>query len=101
MLFQIAGYLNLLANSIDNFTHGLAVGGSFLISLRLGFLTVFAILVHEIPHEVGDFAILLRSGFTRWNAAFWQIMTAGAGLVGSMVAVSCSASSNEMGKLYL
>ena len=62
---KVVGYLNLLANCIDNFIHGLAVASSFLSSLKLGVTTVFAILVHEIPHEVGDFAILLNSGFTR------------------------------------
>lgn len=41
---KIAGYLNLLANSIDNFTHGLAVAGSFLVSFRHGILATFAIL---------------------------------------------------------
>lgn len=49
---KVAGYLNLLANSIDNFTHGLAVAGSFLVSFRHGLLGTFAILLHEIPHEV-------------------------------------------------
>lgn len=49
---KVAGYLNLLANSIDNFTHGLAVAGSFLVSFRHGVLATFAILLHEIPHEV-------------------------------------------------
>ena len=62
---KIVGYLNLLANSIDNFIHGLAVASSFLNSFKLGFTTVFAILIHEIPHEIGDFAILLNSGFSR------------------------------------
>lgn len=41
---KIAGYLNLMANSIDNFTHGLAVAGSFLVSFRHGVLGTFAIL---------------------------------------------------------
>lgn len=41
---KVAGYLNLLANSIDNFTHGLAVAGSFLLSFRHGVLATFAIL---------------------------------------------------------
>ncbi|KAH0620733.1 hypothetical protein JD844_021447 [Phrynosoma platyrhinos] len=49
---KISGYLNLLANTIDNFTHGLAVAASFLVS-----------------RKVGDFAILLRAGFDRWSAA--------------------------------
>lgn len=84
---HITGYLNLMANMIDNFTHGLAVGGSFLISLRMGALTTFAILIHEIPHEVGDFAILLRSGFNRWDAARAQLLTATGGICGAMFAV--------------
>lgn len=84
---KVAGYLNLLANSIDNFTHGLAVAGSFLVSFRHGVLATFAILLHEIPHEVGDFAILLKSGFSRWDAAKAQLLTAGAGLIGALVAI--------------
>jgi len=87
---KVAGYLNLVANSIDNFTHGLAVAGSFLVSFRHGVLATFAILLHEIPHEVGDFAILLRSGFSRWDAAKAQLLTAGAGLLGAVVAIGGS-----------
>ncbi|XP_072935754.1 zinc transporter ZIP13 homolog [Epargyreus clarus] len=93
---DVAGYLNLMANSIDNFTHGLAVGGSFLVGFRVGLLTTFAILVHEIPHEVGDFAILLKSGFSRWEAAKAQLATASAGLIGAMTAVICSGARNAI-----
>lgn len=87
---HISGYLNLIANFIDNFTHGLAVAGSFLVSLRLGILSTFAILVHEIPHEVGDFAILLKSGFTRWEAVKGQLVTAFGGLLGAFFALTFS-----------
>lgn len=93
---KVAGYLNLLANSIDNFTHGLAVAGSFLVSFRHGVLATFAILLHEIPHEVGDFAILLRSGFTRWDAAKAQLLTATAGLFGALVAIGGSGVTSAM-----
>lgn len=79
---RIMGYLNLLANCIDNFTHGLAVAGSFVVSVPVGLCTTFAILLHEIPHEIGDFAILLRAGFNRWEAAKGQIITASGALLG-------------------
>ncbi|XP_063046582.1 zinc transporter ZIP13 [Engraulis encrasicolus] len=85
---KTSGYLNLLANCIDNFTHGLAVAGSFLISRKVGFLTTFAILLHEIPHEVGDFAILLRAGFDRWSAARLQFYTALGGVLGACFALT-------------
>ncbi|KAL2076840.1 hypothetical protein ACEWY4_027569 [Coilia grayii] len=85
---KTSGYLNLLANCIDNFTHGLAVAGSFLVSRKVGFLTTFAILLHEIPHEVGDFAILLRAGFDRWSAARMQLSTALGGVLGTCFALS-------------
>ncbi|XP_067605154.1 zinc transporter ZIP13 isoform X3 [Pseudorca crassidens] len=106
---KVSGYLNLLANTIDNFTHGLAVAASFLVSkkhphLRLpaalldtasfclhhrliGLLTTMAILLHEIPHEVSDFAILLRAGFDRWSAAKLQLSTALGGLLGACFAI--------------
>ncbi|XP_064629946.1 zinc transporter ZIP13-like isoform X2 [Lineus longissimus] len=85
---HVRGYLNLMANVIDNFTHGLAVGGSYIVSTKVGLLTTFAIMVHEIPHEVGDFAILLRSGFDRWQAAKAQLFTASGSLLGAIVALT-------------
>ncbi|XP_022098248.1 zinc transporter ZIP13-like [Acanthaster planci] len=84
---KVIGYLNLLANFIDNFTHGLAVAGSFLVSNKVGLLTTAAILLHEIPHEIGDFAILLQSGFGRWQAAKAQVCTATGGLCGALLAL--------------
>ncbi|XP_064432536.1 zinc transporter ZIP13 isoform X5 [Mirounga angustirostris] len=93
---QVSGYLNLLANTIDNFTHGLAVAASFLVSKKIGLLTTMAILLHEIPHEVGDFAILLRAGFDRWSAAKLQLSTALGGLLGACFAI-CTQSPKGVG----
>lgn len=78
----VSGYLNLVANCTDNFTHGLAIAASYMASPLVGALTTLAIICHEIPHEVGDFAILLQSGFHSHAAAKAQIITASGGMVG-------------------
>lgn len=99
---KTSGYLNLLANCIDNFTHGLAVAGSFLVSKKVGILTTFAILLHEIPHEVGDFAILLRAGFDRWSAARMQLSTALVGVLGACFALcACSPQGTEYATAWI
>ncbi|KAK2172566.1 hypothetical protein NP493_941g00000 [Ridgeia piscesae] len=84
---KTCGWLNLFANVVDNFTHGLAVAGSYSVGTKTGILTTMAILLHELPHEVGDFAILLRSGFDRWQAAKAQLITASGALIGALAAL--------------
>ncbi|TRY76565.1 hypothetical protein TCAL_00137 [Tigriopus californicus] len=84
---KVEGYLNLAANCIDNFAHGLAVGGAFLVDNKTGFITTACILMHEIPHEIGDFAILMKSGFSKMEAAKAQMTTASLGIMGALVAL--------------
>lgn len=83
--------MNLVANLIDNFMHGLAVAGSFSVSIRFGVVTTFAILVHEIPHEISDFAILLRADFNRMAAVKAQLLTAMGGIFGATIALLSNA----------
>jgi solute carrier family 39 (zinc transporter), member 7 len=62
---KVAGYLNLAADFTHNFTDGLAIGASFLAGRSIGAVTTATILLHEVPHEIGDFAILIQSGCSR------------------------------------
>jgi len=62
---KIAGYLNLVADFLHNFTDGLAIGASYMAGNSIGYITTFTILLHEIPHEIGDFAILIQSGYSK------------------------------------
>ncbi|XP_072374872.1 zinc transporter ZIP13-like isoform X1 [Scyliorhinus torazame] len=56
-------------------------------TIKVGLTTTLAILLHEVPHEVGDFAILLRAGFDRWSAAKMQLTTAFGGVLGACFAM--------------
>jgi len=62
---KVAGYLNLAADFAHNFTDGLAIGASYAAGRSVGIVTMVTILLHEVPHEVGDFAILMQSGCSR------------------------------------
>ena len=62
---KVSGYLNLAADFTHNFTDGLAIGASYLVSRNVGFITTLTILLHEVPHEIGDFAILVQSGCSK------------------------------------
>eukprot|EP00941_MAST-03F_sp_MAST-3F-sp1_P006380 g6380.t1 len=82
--------LNMIGDTVHNFTDGLAIGASFAQSTRLGCVTTLAVLLHEIPHEVGDYAILLQQGFSRRSALLAQFVSALGAFAGCGVGVFMS-----------
>lgn len=80
------GYMNLLADALHNFIDGLVIGASYHVDLKIGFATTLAVMLHEIPHEVGNFGILLHSGFTKNRALFFNFLTALTAIVGGFCA---------------
>ncbi|KAL6267377.1 hypothetical protein P5V15_000452 [Pogonomyrmex californicus] len=84
---KIAGYLNLVADFLHNFTDGLAIGASYMAGNSIGYVTTFTILLHEIPHEIGDFAILIQSGYSKRKAMMLQLTTAIGALLGTFVSL--------------
>lgn len=84
---KLAGLLNLLADFTHNITDGLALSTSFYSSPALGATTTMAVFFHEIPHEVGDFALLIQSGFTKRNAMAAQFVTAIGAFLGTIIGI--------------
>jgi len=84
---KVAGYLNLAADFTHNFTDGLAIGASYLAGRSIGLVTTVTILLHEVPHEIGDFAILIQSGCSRKKAMLLQLTTAVGALTGTVVSL--------------
>nr|XP_008506135.1 PREDICTED: zinc transporter SLC39A7 isoform X2 [Equus przewalskii] len=83
---RVSGYLNLAADLAHNFTDGLAIGASFRGGRGLGILTTMTVLLHEVPHEVGDFAILVQSGCSKKQAMRLQLLTA----IGALAGTACA-----------
>ncbi|KAM8716474.1 hypothetical protein ACLKA7_003364 [Drosophila subpalustris] len=91
---EISGYLNLAADFAHNFTDGLAIGASYLAGNSIGIVTTITILLHEVPHEIGDFAILIKSGCSRRKAMLLQLVTALGALAGTALALLGAGSSD-------
>ncbi len=79
--------VNLYGDSIHNFIDGLIIGAGYLVSIDVGIATTIAVILHEIPQEIGDFAILLHGGFTKGKALFYNFITAITAIVGLAVSL--------------
>ena len=81
-----AGNLILIGDAFHNFVDGVAVAAAFVASPALGIATAVAVIGHEIPQEIGDFVILLDSGFSRAKALLWNALSGLAALAGAILA---------------
>lgn len=75
----------LFGDALHNFIDGISIATTFLISFPLGFITSLAVFIHEIPHELGDFGILLHSGYSRGNVLKFNIFTGIAAFIGALL----------------
>ncbi len=83
---QSAGTLIILGDSIHNFVDGVLIAAAFLTDVKLGIVTSLAVAAHEIPQEVGDFAILLQSGYSKSKALFYNVLASLTTVVGGVFA---------------
>ncbi|KAJ4884201.1 IAA-alanine resistance protein 1 [Raphanus sativus] len=83
----VFGYLNLFSDGVHNFTDGMALGSAFLIYGSVGgWSRTMFLLAHELPQEIGDFGILVRSGFTVSKALVFNFLSALVALAGTALA---------------
>mgnify|MGYP001198094487 CR=1 FL=1 len=70
------GKLVLFSDGIHNFIDGVIIGVSFMVSIPLGIATTAAVMLHEIPQEIGDFAVLIHSGYSKMKALWLNFLSA-------------------------
>lgn len=80
--------MTLLGDGVHNFIDGLIIGASYLVSMPVGIATTVAVVLHEIPQEIGNFGVLLHGGYPRSKALWFNFLSALTAIVGSLVALS-------------
>ncbi|TGZ85478.1 putative ZIP zinc transporter [Ascodesmis nigricans] len=80
--------LNLVSDFTHNITDGLAMSGAFYSGPTVGAGVCIAVMLHEIPHEIGDFALLIQGGFTKWQAMGAQFITALGAFTGTIIGIA-------------
>jgi zinc and cadmium transporter len=83
---RASGVLVLVGDSVHNSLDGMLIAAAFLTNASLGVLTTLAVAAHEIPHRVGDFAILVQAGLSRQRAALFNLATGIASVIGAIIA---------------
>jgi zinc and cadmium transporter len=83
---QSAGTMILIGDGLHNFLDGILIAGAFLTDVHLGVVTSIAVAAHEIPQEVGDFAVLLHSGFSRGRAFLYNVLSSTTTVIGGVLA---------------
>ncbi len=78
-------YLNLVSDGLHNFLDGMVIAISFLTSFELGIIASIAVIIHEIPQEIGDFGILVYGGFTRLRALMYNLLFALTAVFGALI----------------
>jgi zinc and cadmium transporter len=81
-------FLNIIGESVHNFFDGVIIGASYLVTVPLGVTTTLAVILHEIPHEIGNFGILVHGGLNRWKALILNFCSATLAIAGTILALA-------------
>jgi zinc and cadmium transporter len=82
--------MNLFGDAVHNFIDGLIIGASYLASIPVGIATTIAVILHELPQEIGDFGVLLYGGFSKMKALLFNFITALAAVFGAVISLLVS-----------
>ena len=83
---QPVGKLVLFSDGVHNFVDGVVIGASFLVNIPIGIATTLAVILHELPQEIGDFAVLLHAGYTRGRALWLNFLSGLLAVLGTLAA---------------
>lgn len=98
-LARRSAWFVMLGDTIHNFIDGVAIAAAFITAPGLGLITAISTFLHEVPHEIGDFGILLKAKWSKRNIIFTNLFSAFASLVGALAVYLVKPSENILGLL--
>ena len=81
------GTMNLIGDGLHNIIDGLVIAAAYFVNIPLGIATTLAVVIHEIPQEIGDFGVLLYAGFSKKKALFFNFLSALMAMVGAIIGI--------------
>src|SRR3990172_8297487 len=91
--------LVLIGDTIHNFIDGIAIGASYMVTPGLGLITAISTFLHEVPHEIGDFGILLNAGWNRNKILTLNVISASSTIVGAFLVLTFSENNSLIGAM--
>lgn len=82
---HVVSYLSLIGDSVHNLIDGMIIATSFQVNINFGLITTLAIILHEIPQEIGDFGVLVYGGFSKLKALFYNFLSALTAIIGVFI----------------
>lgn len=81
-------FTNLAGDAVHNIVDGMIIGAAYLVSIEVGIATTIAVILHEIPQEIGDFGVLVYGGLSRAKALFYNFISALSALIGTILVLA-------------
>jgi zinc and cadmium transporter len=89
-------WMNLIGDGFHNFIDGMIIAGSYLASFELGLATTIAVVLHEIPQEIGDYGVLVHGGFDRLRALWLNFAAQLTAFIGALLILMVSLKNNQL-----
>jgi len=80
-------YMNLIGDGVHNFIDGVVIAGTYMVDIRIGIITTLAIILHEIPQEIGDFGVIVYGGVEARKAIYYNLLSGVTAIGGALLAL--------------
>ncbi|OGY55111.1 MAG: hypothetical protein A2912_00505, partial [Candidatus Buchananbacteria bacterium RIFCSPLOWO2_01_FULL_40_23b] len=95
------GHIVIVSDGVHNFLDGIIIGASYLVGVEIGIATTIAVVLHEIPQEIGDFGVLLHAGFSKTKALLVNLFSALLAIVGAIVVLLLNESAEAIVRWFV